>query len=223
MQKSFLSFLGEIGFAGLRRLSAKSDIHLCRERATGRLMVAKLWPDALMKCAEREAKALSALGEIGLAPRLHVALDSEFGPFLLHQYVSGQTLYEVERQPKLVEQITPKLKELVGAIHANGWVHRDLTPANVVVSDSTRLSGGSTIRVVLVDWDLSEQIAKQDSRSFSPKGTPGFSMAQTSKDLIQQDLEAMERIIAFLKGPSAPADDKVRSRPWWTGLFSAQP
>src|SRR4051794_13665312 len=109
MQKSFLSFLDEIGLAALRKLSAKSDVHLCREQATGRLLVAKLWPDALANCAAREMRALAALGEFDLAPRLAMAIKTPFGPCVLRPFLAGQTLYEIHQAG---EPVLQKLKHL---------------------------------------------------------------------------------------------------------------
>jgi serine/threonine protein kinase len=219
MQKSFLSFLDQIGFTGLRQLSMRSEIHLCRERATGRLLVAKLWHSALAHCGASEAKALAALGPKGLAPHLGAILETDLGTVLLRPFVAGTTLYELKDMSMDRAKILAALKDLVHAIHAQGWAHRDLTPGNVIVSSTADL------RIQILDWDLAEEMAKQDADSFSPRGTPGFSLAQRSKDLLQQDLDSLESIARFLGETNLQPErnDNPRRRPWWTDLFSARP
>lgn len=134
---------------------------------------------------------------------------------MIRPFISGKTLYDFQASQGSASQVALNLRELIKAIHKQGWVHRDLTPSNVLVTEPG---------VQLLDWELAEQVSNQVNASYSPRGTPGFSMSEPTKDLLQQDLDAVERIVQFLNSSvSTASENETRSRPWWTDLFSARP
>ena len=85
----------------------------------------------------REAKALSSVND----PNLCVVHDlgvSERGPFIVMEFVDGQTLRQILRKRKIgIDEffsIALQLCRGLKAIHDKDLIHRDIKPANVMIS-----------------------------------------------------------------------------------------
>jgi serine/threonine-protein kinase len=94
---------------------------------------------SVFKRFEREARALQKLAHPNIVPFYGLFKTDEFA-FLLEQYVDGPTLKQVlKRQggsPLPIEQAMSYLKAMSAALgyaHANGVVHCDVKPGNVMI------------------------------------------------------------------------------------------
>src|SRR5271165_2629287 len=96
-----------------------------------------------------EIKALARIDHPGVVGILDAGQTSSGCPFIVMQYVEGNTLsslieagpMERERAGRIIRQIGQALS----AAHARGVFHRDLKPANIMVQPS---SGGEIVRLI---------------------------------------------------------------------------
>jgi serine/threonine protein kinase len=216
MEAPSLSFLNQLGYTSLRRLAKASDTYLCREWATERLVVAKYWPTEMEECAQRETRALIELDGESFLPRLGSIFKTGQGFWQTRTYLPGTSLQEFGVTAKAPEkaQVFVATVQAVRKLHERGWVHRDLTPTNILVSGP---------QIFLIDFDLTEKISDQNVSSFRPKGTIGFSLAHRMQDLGSQDWQAMEKIRLFL-GLDEQIWQRLEARPkerksWLSELF----
>lgn len=95
---------------------------------------------------EREAEALGRLDHRGIAGIYESGLTSEGQPYLVMEFIEGQTLsanLQAERAPASFRRsdLKPRIElflQLCDAImyaHQRGVIHRDLKPSNVMVSE----------------------------------------------------------------------------------------
>ncbi|TAP28766.1 Stk1 family PASTA domain-containing Ser/Thr kinase [Arthrobacter sp. S41] len=129
-----------------------ADVYLATDHVLSRKVAVKvLRPDTasnpmVVNRFRREAKAVAALGH----PNIVAVYDTgelpatdqqrERLPFMVMEYVTGKTLKQVIAQggiqPEFAVRITRGVAEALGHSHANNVVHRDVKPANVMVSDA---------------------------------------------------------------------------------------
>lgn len=106
----------------------------------------------------REATAYDSFGVEGI-PRLiesnaHRHADGAFTPFIVTEFIVGSTLRSWrEAQASVPVEIavmtTWKLLDILQACHAEGCVHRDVKPDNIILED------GDPTRVWLLDFGIS--------------------------------------------------------------------
>lgn len=84
----------------------------------------------------REARAAAALNHPNLITVYDFGTDDE-GPYLVMELVEGRTLQDLAGELDLVEirDLGVALANALAAIHTAGIVHRDVKPANVIMSD----------------------------------------------------------------------------------------
>jgi len=84
----------------------------------------------------REARAAAALNHPNLITVYDFGTDDD-GPYLVMELVEGRTLQDLAGELDLVEirGLGVALANALAAIHAAGIVHRDVKPANVIMSD----------------------------------------------------------------------------------------
>lgn len=86
-----------------------------------------------------EAEVGRAVSDPGIADLLHAGRGDD-GPFLILRYVSGQTLEAVLQgvgmlpEPR-VRAVGIDIARALAALHAAGWIHGDLKPANVRLAE----------------------------------------------------------------------------------------
>lgn len=88
---------------------------------------------------EQEARIMGQVEHPNLAALFGVEREGAV-PFLVMKYVKGKPLSRVmkERQRFTLDQALPLVVQMaaaLSALHARGFVHRDLKPGNVIVSD----------------------------------------------------------------------------------------
>ena len=90
---------------------------------------------------------------------------------ILEEYISGETLDEKLRRygtmpPELVGNYAQQLLEVLEQIHAQGIVHRDISPKNILISTDGV--------VKLLDFDISRQWKMNRNADTTILGTAGF-------------------------------------------------
>ena len=230
MNSTFSTFLTNLGLIPQRNLClashlGDSQILLCKEVATGRLLVAKRWPRTDQDCAAREANAMAALQTLTFVPDLALCANTEFGSVLIRKFFVGSNL-EQTKWSTFSSQAKVKffslLKSHIEQLHLAGWAHRDLSPKNI-------LTDGQNIQII--DWDLAEPIQTQEASAFETRGTVGYSLDQVQqvRDFISQDIEALAKISQFL-GIDSEAETRANihspstqmRKSWLKQIFSAR-
>jgi hypothetical protein len=136
------------------RVWAAWDSLLGREVALKELLLPQGMTDdeveALRQRALREARAIARLAHPNIVRFFDVVLDDGL-PWIVMELVPSRSLYDVVRQdgplpPERVARIGLDLLAGLRAAHAEGVLHRDVKPANVLIA--------SNGRVVLTDFGL---------------------------------------------------------------------
>ena len=131
-------------------------VFLAEDVSLGRPVAIKVLPEDLAADKKvvarfrREAKTAASLDHRGIIPVLAVESDGGLHYFVM-KYVAGRTLEELlgEGRPLPIPFVTQVLREAAAALahaHANGVVHRDVKPANIMVEDDDR--------VILTDFGI---------------------------------------------------------------------
>ena len=92
--------------------------------------------------------------------------------YLVLEYIEGETLSAVlQREGQLsqaqVERLLGEVLSGLAEVHAAGYVHRDLTPGNLML----RREDGSA---VVLDFGAARQAVSQRSKRMTSMGTPGY-------------------------------------------------
>jgi serine/threonine protein kinase len=115
----------------------------------------------------REAEALTRLAHPVLLRGFDSAVEGPF-PHVLVEHLEGPSLWELlaDRRPLGLEQLLPLALHVASALHylaAEGWVHLDVKPDNVIMGVPPRL----------IDLSVARPVA--DARRIpAPVGTDGY-------------------------------------------------
>jgi serine/threonine protein kinase len=129
--------LNELGAGGFAR------VLLCRDRISREYRAVKVANRMGDESLLREARGLRFLSHPGVV-RVHDVGEDESGRlYLVMDYLEGPTLRDlVDHFRKLPQAVAVDLAleiaEALQAIHAEGFVHRDLTPANIIIERRSR-------------------------------------------------------------------------------------
>jgi eukaryotic-like serine/threonine-protein kinase len=139
-----------LGAGGMGRVF-KVEHCLTKRTEAMKVLSAELATDIQIKRFEREMRALARLSHPNIAG-LHNAVHSENELILLMEYLEGQTLESMLSAGRLpMDAGIGYIKQILSALayaHQQGVVHRDVTPANVMVT------GGDQVK--LTDFGLSK-------------------------------------------------------------------
>jgi serine/threonine-protein kinase len=135
----------------------------------------------------REAQVQGQLEHPGIVPVHELGIGHDGAPYFAMKRVKGETLYTVlgrlsKSDPQALEAYPRRrlLQAFVAACqavdyaHANGWVHRDLKPGNLML--------GNFGEVYVLDWGLAGRIEQgssaptADAPIDNPLTTPGMLM-----------------------------------------------
>jgi serine/threonine protein kinase len=145
-------------------------VYRVRDTALGRDVAMKVLAGAADAASERqleqEARVLARLEHPGIVPVHDVGRLPDGRLFYVMKLVHGERLdaaaLRVSSMPERLRLLT-RVADAMAFAHANGVVHRDLTPANIMV--------GTFGEVLVVDWGLALVGGAGDEAS---AGTPGF-------------------------------------------------
>jgi serine/threonine protein kinase len=114
--------------------------------------------------------------------RVHDLAPSIYGPILVMEHITGQTLHTHIRRKKAqggytadeFRRIAHEVASGVAAIHAQGLVHGDLKPGNVMVTSTPE---GGFGKAVVLDFGFAKERARASARrpgSPPDGGTPNY-------------------------------------------------
>ncbi len=114
--------------------------------------------------------------------RVHDLAPSKYGPILVMEYITGQTLHTHIRRKKAqggytsdeFRRLASEVAAGVAAIHAQGLVHGDLKPGNVMV---TSTPDGGLGKAVVLDFGFAKERARVSARRPGAPpdgGTPNY-------------------------------------------------
>ncbi len=152
-------------------------VHRARDLATGETVAVKVLhhagPDSRRRFA-REAQALAQLSHEGVVRYVDSGADAEGRPFLVMEWLEGETLEERLARGPLgwpeVAGLARRLADALSALHARRIVHRDVKPTNVF------LVGGEIDRAKLLDLGVAHvaMTSLALTRTGSIVGTPDY-------------------------------------------------
>lgn len=147
-------------WTAIRAGDADGRLHVLKrprvgERATG----------AAASAVRREAELLEALGG-GRLPALVESGEVGGLPFVVIEHIEGVDLLALRAQRPSREEAMAIARDLslaLAQLHAAGWVHADVAPANVIVDDAGEAR--------LIDFGIALRI---EERRPHPAGKPGY-------------------------------------------------
>ncbi|MPY99869.1 MAG: Stk1 family PASTA domain-containing Ser/Thr kinase [Actinophytocola sp.] len=131
-----------LGYGGMSEVHHGHDVRLGREVAV-KILRADLARDAVFQERfRREAQNSAALNHPAIVAVYDTGeTDSEFGPlpYIVMEYVEGRTLRDIVKtegplEPKRAMEIMADVCAALDFSHRHGIVHRDVKPANVMIS-----------------------------------------------------------------------------------------
>jgi serine/threonine protein kinase len=158
---------GRLGRGGMGVVYAAHDRTLDREVAIKVLDAIDGSGDAARRL-QHEARILARLEHPGIVPVHDAGTLPDGRVFYVMKLVRGARLDQVlQGEAPLVERLDlfTRIGEAVSFAHAQGIVHRDLTPANVML--------GRFGEVLVLDWGVARVLDAPSSRE-GVVGTPGF-------------------------------------------------
>lgn len=204
--------LGEqLGLGGMGAVHACWDLALEREVA---MKVAHA-PDGagrreFMERLRAEARVLARLEHAGIMPVHDVGRLPDGRVFYIMKRVTGQTLAALLGDRKAVMPLAHRLDvlervaEAVAFAHAQGVIHRDLSPANILV--------GRFGEVLVTDWGVARRLAGDADVPEPPGtvvGTPGYmspeqARGDTARVDRRSDVYALGALIRLAAGAECP-------------------
>ena len=118
-----------------------------------------------------EGRLCAALRHPNIVSVLDVGVDADFGPFLVMEFLNGQSLAQEiaaagTLPPEKVRQIAVDLAAAIDLAHSRGLVHRDLKPANIVAH---RYETGDVVHKI-VDFGIGLMRRPDDEATQSTAG-----------------------------------------------------
>ena len=149
--------VGELGRGGMGRVTLVRDLTL--DRLAARKVLPADRPDLAVRLW-REARLGARLDHPNIVPIYDAGVGEDGRPWFVMRYVRGRTLRDVVREQgrsgsaRLLRAML-QAAEAVSFAHAQGVVHRDLTPDNVLV--------GPMGDVQVADWGLARDLTCAES------------------------------------------------------------
>jgi serine/threonine protein kinase len=153
--------LGVLGKGGMGTVYRARDRELQREVAL-KVMGPAQTGDGTVARLRNEARVLARLEHPGLVPVHDIGTLPDGRLFYVMRLVRGKRLDEHARQERSLPALLRLFERVCDAVafaHAQGVLHRDLTPANVMV--------GPFGEVLVLDWGLAKEVGK-----VGPAGAP---------------------------------------------------
>jgi serine/threonine protein kinase/formylglycine-generating enzyme required for sulfatase activity len=168
-----------LGQGGMGEVLLATDNRLKRQVAIKRIRGEQARSRAAVQRFLTEAQAIAALNHPNIVQVYDYGRDQE-GPFLIMEYVDGQSLLErCKDNPLPVEEAVELTCELLGGLgraHELGIVHRDIKPANILLTKDGRPK--------LTDFGLAKQTAADHGQTVAGAvlGTIDFMPPEQRRD-----------------------------------------
>jgi serine/threonine-protein kinase len=172
-----------LGLGGMGTVYLATDLSVDRPVALKFLLPSLAAETEYRARFEQEARVMAKVDHPNLVTLYGVERDGEV-PFLVMKYVTGQTLAEVikTRGRVALSEAMPLMRQMASALmtlHAQGYVHRDLKPGNIMVSDDGH--------VTLLDFGL---IRTHQARLTRPGVAVGSPMYMSPEQAIAGTVDA---------------------------------
>ena len=150
-------------------------VYVAHDPVLGRLVAVKVFatdldlPDATQRF-QREARSAASLNHSNIVT-VHDFGDVESQPFIVMEYVQGETLADIIRR-KAPIALTEKLRWIeelcAGAAyaHRNGVLHRDIKPTNLMINRVGQLK--------ILDFGIARMLGTLSPKATALVGTPGY-------------------------------------------------
>ncbi len=162
------------------------EVFLAFDRTTQQAVALKIVREEARMPGDDEALRLELLLARSVSDphvcRVHDLAPSPYGPILVMEYITGQTLHTHIRRKKAqggytsdeFRRIASDVASGVAAIHQQGLVHGDLKPGNVMVTTSP---DGSLGKAIVLDFGFAKERARASGRRPGAPpdgGTPNY-------------------------------------------------
>ena len=135
---------------------------------------------ASMEAFREEVRVLAKLNHHGIVAINDLGLDlsdaDEPHPFLVMEFVRGMTLREClnERRPSTTEigELGFEIAEALEYVHAQGVIHRDISPSNIMLVDYG--TAMSRTRARLTDFGIAIAVGAEHEPGQPTEGTPAY-------------------------------------------------
>ncbi len=131
-----------LGAGGMGSVYLARDLTLNRDVAIKFVALSKIGDATARRRLLREAQAAAALDHPLICGVHEVGTASDGRPYIVMQFVEGETLGEHLRRspmdPRAAIALAADIAEALRAAHAHGIVHRDLKPHNIILTASGR-------------------------------------------------------------------------------------
>ena len=163
------SIIGLLGRGGMAKVFEAYDTVLNRTVAV-KIMDASDMTEHRVVRFHRGAKAASSINHPNVVKTLDFGLTGDGRPFMVMELVRGITLRAILKStgailPELALQLIEQICQGIAVAHKQGIVHRDLTPANIIVEGL----GTNEVRAKILDFG----IATSKSQDGEPVTNPG--------------------------------------------------
>jgi serine/threonine-protein kinase len=212
-----------------------ATVYLAKERALGRLVAVKvLLPgrakdETSRRRFEREAKAAASLSHPNVVQVFRFGRLPNETPYLVMRFVKGRTLEDriAAQGPlpaDLAREILHGVASALAAAHAQGIVHRDVRPANVLWDEERN-------QALLADFGIAALLATsgEDSTRLTKTGQMlGDPRYLSPEQLLDQDLTELADMYAFgilgyeIYTAQGPYEAKTNTQ-WITAHLSGKP
>jgi serine/threonine protein kinase len=181
-----------------------ATVYLAREKALGRLVAVKvLLPgrtkdDTARRRFEREAKAAATLAHANVVQVHRFGRLPDGTPYLVMQFVKGRTMEErlaaEGRLPgDLARKVLTGVASALAAAHAQGIVHRDVRPANVLWDEDSQQALLADFGIAALLATSGEEVTKL-TKTGQMIGDPRY---MSPEQLMDQELTELADMYAF--------------------------
>jgi len=181
---------------------SSSTVYLAKHRETGMTFAMKVLKGAIttdptsVKRFQQEAKALIALEHTDIPSVYDFGLISDGRPFIIMEYVFGDTLTEVLKEKgrldsNTVIQLFLGIADVLDVAHRAGILHRDIKPSNIIIDTNGN--------VKVVDFGLAKIAGLEASATVTRTnnavlGTPAY---MSPEQCYGQDLDARSDVYSL--------------------------
>ncbi len=134
--------LRSLGAGGMGSVYLARDITLNRDVAIKFIALSKADDATARRRLVREAQAAAALDHPFICSVHEVSTETDGQPYIVMQFVEGETLADRLRRgpldPRASLTLAADIADALRAAHAQGVIHRDLKPQNIIMTPSGR-------------------------------------------------------------------------------------